>query len=413
MAKKPKKTTKEVFKVGDLVLARVRGHPLWPARVTAVINKNKYEVEFFQTKDTSKSIVEILPFNSTTKIDPKLKKPLLIAAYKECQEQYEKTIDNNRQAKLDAQNSESNGATKDEDGSSPKLEIISPEDDHSPQTKDSPPEEDHSAETKDSSPDGDHSPQTKDSSPDGDHSLQTKDSSSDTAPSPEPKNPSADEPKAEETSPVDCSLNDLTSEQANADRRIKKSFPKSENTQVTNKVKTIEKLKKKLQKKLDEKEDKKKHRREKKEFEKASNILPKFILKFQSVTEAGGNFVKNSNDTRNAIQLKTSMKNCEKCLDLLTKCVTALSSEYGRVQKESKDFHASLSEMVCCLRDIKIMNIKPMSKDAKHFLSEMKYREPIKEFINGFESTSKTKEIKEELIVERKENARKRLKLTR
>ena len=45
----PKKVA--VFKAGDLVFARVTGHPRWPAKVTAVRSKS-YEVMFFGTSET-------------------------------------------------------------------------------------------------------------------------------------------------------------------------------------------------------------------------------------------------------------------------------------------------------------------------------------------------------------------------
>ena len=41
---------KYIYKVDDLVFAKVTGYPAWPARITAV-NKGKYTVFFFGTHD--------------------------------------------------------------------------------------------------------------------------------------------------------------------------------------------------------------------------------------------------------------------------------------------------------------------------------------------------------------------------
>jgi len=40
---------KKIFDVGNLVFAKVRGYPAWPARVTAVISSGKYSVFFYGT----------------------------------------------------------------------------------------------------------------------------------------------------------------------------------------------------------------------------------------------------------------------------------------------------------------------------------------------------------------------------
>ena len=46
---------KKGFNVGDLVFAKVKGYPAWPAKVTAVISSGKYSVFFYGTYEVGNS----------------------------------------------------------------------------------------------------------------------------------------------------------------------------------------------------------------------------------------------------------------------------------------------------------------------------------------------------------------------
>jgi len=55
---------KKVFKMGDLVFAKVRGYPAWPARVTGITAGGKYSVFFYGTYEVSNmKPEEMWPYN--------------------------------------------------------------------------------------------------------------------------------------------------------------------------------------------------------------------------------------------------------------------------------------------------------------------------------------------------------------
>lgn len=60
---------KYLFNIDDVVMAKLRGHPAWPATVKEIINKNKVKVEFFGAHENEKygfiNITEIIPFVET------------------------------------------------------------------------------------------------------------------------------------------------------------------------------------------------------------------------------------------------------------------------------------------------------------------------------------------------------------
>ena len=41
------------FQQGDLVFAKVKGYPAWPARITSLSNNGKYSVFFYGTYETA------------------------------------------------------------------------------------------------------------------------------------------------------------------------------------------------------------------------------------------------------------------------------------------------------------------------------------------------------------------------
>jgi len=62
-----------VYKVGDLIFAKIKGSPYWPARIgdTAkeLLAKNKFNIKFYGTHDTYLAKAELLiPYNDETKI---------------------------------------------------------------------------------------------------------------------------------------------------------------------------------------------------------------------------------------------------------------------------------------------------------------------------------------------------------
>ena len=212
--------------------------------------------------------------------------------------------------------------------------------------------------------------------------------------------------KSDESS-KNCSLNDLTSEQANADRGTQTS---TDSIKIdTKKELTLAKLKKKIEDKLKEKDKKKKERIEKKSFDKASKILPKFIQIFNPLSESSSKLVGDFNDKKAAKQFKTSVKNCEKYLDSLEKCLKLLASKYGKEQKESNEFHQQMSGISEALKKIRDSSSSEVKDEARRLLDGFKQHKAIKKFINDQEIPM----YHNNLIVERKENSKKRRKLDR
>lgn len=61
-----------VYKKGDLIFAKMKGHPFWPARIETtskeILSKKKYNIFFYGTHDTSMLKSEtIVPYNEETK----------------------------------------------------------------------------------------------------------------------------------------------------------------------------------------------------------------------------------------------------------------------------------------------------------------------------------------------------------
>lgn len=80
------------FKVGDIVGARVKGYPIWPAKVihkADMNNKTKYTVEFYLTKETSQHIAELKHFKDLSDKELACKKKDFQEALSICREEYE------------------------------------------------------------------------------------------------------------------------------------------------------------------------------------------------------------------------------------------------------------------------------------------------------------------------------------
>lgn len=98
MSKKTKKKTTndpspgQHFKIGDLVGARVKGFPIWPARIESVeASKRRYIVRFFGTEQSSQYIppTHIKHFKDLTKQEKSCKRKGFAEAIKLCQEEYD------------------------------------------------------------------------------------------------------------------------------------------------------------------------------------------------------------------------------------------------------------------------------------------------------------------------------------
>lgn len=330
-----KKATKKVFSIGDFVIAKVKGHSPWPAKIFDIPKPGKYVVKFFYTEEIAKTLVEIKPYDVTADLTDiiTLKKPRhdLLTAFKQCKHEYEKVMGSS----ATKENTTESPAHQETENNQQSMEIK-----HEPQES------------------------LQDSLQDLPHNNQETDL-------PLTKRP----------------------------RRMKEQSSAIETVQV----RTIEKLKEKLQKKLEEKKNKKKIRKERLAFEKAfeSKAFEYFSHKFRILIETGEQFLADPTNEQASVQFKLSIKTCENKLGQLSRCVTAVSSDYGRTQTVFQEFHASLSGVVQCLKKVRKKKIKPNSIAAKRLLSLIKKSDAIKGFIN-----QTSNETKEELTVERKENAR-------
>lgn len=97
MSKKTKRKTpserlsNQPFKIGDLVAAKVKGHPVWPAIVENVeVAKRRYTVRFFGTDDTSQlPLAQLKHIKNLTKQEKACKRKGFIEAFELCQAELE------------------------------------------------------------------------------------------------------------------------------------------------------------------------------------------------------------------------------------------------------------------------------------------------------------------------------------
>lgn len=90
--KKPDNALEANFKEGDLVGAKVKGHPLWPGyieKVSFLSNRRKYTVRFFGSNDTSQSCIQIKYFKDFTPQEKACSRKGFKDALMLCQEQYD------------------------------------------------------------------------------------------------------------------------------------------------------------------------------------------------------------------------------------------------------------------------------------------------------------------------------------
>lgn len=86
---------KVIFKEGDLVGAKIKGHPLWPGRIETVhelanLNgKRKYTVRFFGSDDTSQSSIQIKLFEAFTDQEKACSRRGFKEALLLCQQEYD------------------------------------------------------------------------------------------------------------------------------------------------------------------------------------------------------------------------------------------------------------------------------------------------------------------------------------
>ena len=63
-----KQAVTKTFAEGDLVFAKVRGFPAWPARIMEVCAGQRYQVLFYGTYETGKCKAVSLKFDSTSSL---------------------------------------------------------------------------------------------------------------------------------------------------------------------------------------------------------------------------------------------------------------------------------------------------------------------------------------------------------
>lgn len=440
MAKKTRKNSKPQldFEVGDLVAAKVKGHPTWPGFVEEVHplakDRKKYVVRFFFTKDKCSSFVELKPFDTMTTSERKCNRRGFAEAMQLCLQKVNSPRKKGRIKIATTNNQEKEPAAKEDRlPREPPLEddVIEEND---TKTQSSPTvQDDHldlssptTSETTSSAEDKANQDEARlgstakrrddirrgkvkearamlgnvEANPlveKEEENNNTENKEYDDKPDcqmdclPELSSPDDDEvpqPKAEskvEESSKHCSLNDLTSEQANADRGNEPPSNKTSTTQVTKREITLAKLKKKIDIKLREKEEKKAAFRQQKSFEKASKGLPTLIRKFQPLSISSARLTDDLYNEKAANQVRTSMKECEKYLNSLAKCLKLMTSLYGQQQRECYEFHCSLRKIVETLKGIKSEKSHPMAKDCATFLKKLSSTGEIKTFMNSME----------------------------
>lgn len=222
------------------------------------------------------------------------------------------------------------------------------------------------------------------------------------------------EPKADDLS-KQCSLNDLTSEQANADRGNKPptSTKATSTMQITERELTLAKLKRKINTKLREKEEKKSAYREQKSFEKALKGLPWLYKKLRPITKSSAVLITNLDNAKYIQRLKTSMElfrdNELRFIVKLARCLKMMTSKYGEQQKVCYDFHCGLTKIVTTLKAIKASKSHPLHEDCYDLLKRLRNEEAIKTFMNDMKFplfTDQASAWKENSQIKQKESPR-------
>lgn len=424
MAKKTRKIAKPKieFRKGDLVAAKVKGHPSWPGQIEHVeINgtRKRYHVRFFGTNDMSYSHAEIKPFDQMTATELRTKSKAFSDALEECRKvqrsiesnnnkiiETEKELDFEHETEVDEglqDGDEDDDVVMQEDESNVNDAIKRPQEDTKKvefgnevltRRKKEIPFDKKENELNDTE-NNKHGGVPKDatlclpnlSSPDDDEEqdqqpIQTKLG-----------------PNSEDIS-RNCSLNDLTSEQANADRGNIPPSTKINHMQANKRELTLAKLKKKIDTKLEEKAAKKAAFKQQKSFEKASKGLPVLTKKLEPLARSSARLIDDLGNKKAAKQVRTSMKDCEKYLNSLAKCLKLMTSDYGRQQKKCYELHCSLRKIVETLKQIKSCKTLDVARDCSRFVKQMRGSEDIKTFINNMEFPSYN-----DSITERKENS--------
>lgn len=124
--KKPDKAPEANFKVGDLVGAKVKGHPIWPGFIEEVNNLNnkcKYTVRFFGSSETSQSCIEIKYFRDFTTKEIACSRKGFKEALLQCQERYDEL---RRTVKVEREHHQEDKGVLEEENSVPDKQSLDP-----------------------------------------------------------------------------------------------------------------------------------------------------------------------------------------------------------------------------------------------------------------------------------------------
>lgn len=124
--KKPDNALEANFKEGDLVGAKVKGHPLWPGyieKVNFLNNRRKYTVRFFGSNDTSQSCIQIKYFKDFTSQEKACSRKGFKDALMLCQEKY----DSLEIGDDDDDDDQEDGEEVEEENSAPDKSLDSPQ----------------------------------------------------------------------------------------------------------------------------------------------------------------------------------------------------------------------------------------------------------------------------------------------
>lgn len=370
MKKRQKKSTPKQsfdFKVGDLVGAKVKGHPVWPGIIDAVEivanNRKKYNVRFFGTNDTSKNIIELKPFKDFTDKERSCGKKGFAEALALCQERYnsikhdDKEVGDDENANNDRPPTERGENQKSIPPSAPLVtSTTSLNQDEPMDTLSSGLKEEVSA-----------------------HEHNCEITSLPPSTSPEHTNNDVEEPSNK------WSLNDLKKEPV---AQVNLLNPEEENVmQSSNRETTLAKLQEKLKLKMEIKEACKRKKMRKRLEEKASK---KFPIIEANLLELSGVFKKLSKTNANqadTTKWNVTVRKYNSFLPVLETYIRKyFMTEYSKEFEESeerKQCYKILQQIVADLRKTKKNKVLPakMNDEVKKMLKNMRNHQILRDFI--------------------------------
>jgi len=450
MAPKRKKSSRPKaeyeFKVGDLVCAKIRGHPLWPAKIEKIDDTNpnnkKYTVRFFQTNDIGENLVKLKLFKDVKDREYTSNKKSLDEARALCRQEYNNSI---KQTNNGIDPTHEVDAT---DGGKLEPESLDGENnltiDEAPQETKKESKKEITSRKRASSQvhliEKEH-PKSKKSRLSKTIQNENKQQAIETEPNETPtkvqRRASQRRSLPNRTKPIDNAIcdenisgsvastisssnNDLKKEnvaydsdekplldqikvnqslsKSTIDHNSRMSLDEGDSDVVQNPA--LEKLKKKLAKKMQEKETLKMIRLQKKAYERASKKFPAVYKKLDQVLLLSKSLSNKRIDTQTtATKLEDAHRNLE---TTLLKCIEKLTTDYGRTQKDSIKFQSVLEAIATNLVQVRrtTRDENPaLSKKIKQLLKVYKSKS-IREFINDGEIGSNS----DDAMNERKEN---------